>query len=868
MRFSRLPFGLAALFLWTASILAQPTIVGEHVPGDVETLHPYETSRSAEPVLTRSDVVTYPAATYIALHFERFELAEGDFVIVRSPDHKQVYRYTDKGRMNLGADPNGFFATHIKGDTAIVELWTVGVTSAWGYSIDFYGRGYNNKEIQDFWDDGLGEIMNLPEPHEHGDGRSLCTADDTREAICYEMTEPDAYDTSRAVCRLLLNGSAHCTGWLVGQEGHIMTNEHCIGSQAQANNIDFEFMAQASDCATSCASSVACSNGVQASGAQLIAVDAPLDYAMVLPNTPTVDLVATYGFMRLRPTGAVLGERLYIPQHPAGWGKRLAMESTYPADVNGFPTVASVTEAGCAGGGAPPDVGYWADTQGGSSGSPVLGYSDNLVIALHHCRGAGSCASGGGGDDPNRGVPIQDVIASLGPNLPLGSVCTPPDVPASFTAMANGDNQIDLSWSAASGADNYNIYRAQGDCPQSSYELLASGVTGTSYSDTTPSGGVPYSYVISSFSVADSCESLKSDCAGATATGVCLIPPDFSGAAIAYAGQDETCVITVEWSAGTVFCSGPLTYNIYRSTEPGFTPGPGNLLASCLSGTSYEDFNVVSGEQYYYIIRAEDATSNGSGPCNSGLTDGNTTEVTALALRDVAAFRDNLESGTTNWTAAAGPLDPGGSSPFTLVDSNSFSPTHSWFVADEPNTKDQTLQTASAMSVPVGTDITLSFYHQVNTENNWDGGVLEYSLDGSTWVDILDGTGGIPADPNRFLANGYEGALSGGPLSGRLSWHGLLYGGSWEQVVVDMDDFAGQNVWLRWRLSCDGSVAADGWWIDDIRVGFFDTCFDSPPDWSLEMWLSDPLYHPFYDHNSNGFIDITDVIMENDATPK
>ena len=55
------------------------------------------------------------------------------------------------------------------------------------------------------------------------------------------------------MARLLLNGSARCTGWLIGNAGHAMTNEHCISSQSDLNNIDFEFMAEGDTCQTNCA---------------------------------------------------------------------------------------------------------------------------------------------------------------------------------------------------------------------------------------------------------------------------------------------------------------------------------------------------------------------------------------------------------------------------------------------------------------------------------------------------------------------------------------------------------------------------------------------------------------------------------------
>jgi PKD repeat protein len=56
----------------------------------------------------------------------------------------------------------------------------------------------------------------------------------------------------------------------------------------------------------------------------------------------------------------------------------------------------------------------------------VLGYNDNLVVALHHCA---NC--------PNRGVPIPPIISDLGSNIPNNAIGggAPPDPPvANFTA--------------------------------------------------------------------------------------------------------------------------------------------------------------------------------------------------------------------------------------------------------------------------------------------------------------------------------------------------------------------------------------------------------------------------------------------------
>jgi len=498
---------------------AAKVTIGEHVARDLQTPHPYPSSGSDEPELSWSQEVSYPGATYVAVHFDRFHLADGDFVIVRSPDGEQSWTYEGLGKRGLGETPGGYFAAHIRGDTAIVELFTTGYDTAFGYRIDKFGRGYNETEIEEFWARGLGEKMNLPYPsslHE-----SLCTADDTEEAKCYQVSEPMAYDKSRAVARLLLNGSAWCTGWLVGCEGHVMTNEHCVGSQSQANDIDFEFMAEGATCETDCSSSLACPGVIEASGGTLVAVDAPLDYAMILADTSTAndtDLPATYGFLQLRESGAVLDEQIYVTQHPAGWGKRLAFESSYPEDVGlgGNTYATSLDEVACSGG--PGDVGYWADTQGGSSGSPVIAYSDHRVVALHHCRGSAFCTSGDPGtDDRNRGVPIEAVIASLGADLPNCAVCDPPPAPTDLAVTATAADTVDLDWLDAEGVatTTYNVYRSEGACPGGTFTLLADGVTGTSYTDATATSDTLWSYHVTAFDPDTGCESDPTPCAQA-----------------------------------------------------------------------------------------------------------------------------------------------------------------------------------------------------------------------------------------------------------------------------------------------------------------------------------------------------------------
>ena len=368
-------------------------IVGEDVYGTYSSPNPYVgVADEGRAQLIWTDVLHHPEASYVCPHFSRMMLGEGDYVIVRSPDGSRTWRYERDGVDGLGASADGFWGIHIAGETAIVELWSAGSDGGFGYVIDRYARGFTRKEV---------EGDSAPE--------AIIGTDDSEWAPCYVSTDPAVYDQSRAVARMLINGSGLCTGWLVGNEGHFMTNEHCITNQAQASNTNYEFMAEGATCATNCWQ-LQCPGTIVTTSGTLIQDSPDYDFALVELST---NPAPTYGYFTLRAAGGVIGERVYIPQHPAGWGKKIALYSSHASDP-GHPIVVSKSYGGC--GTRPgPDMGYRADTQGGSSGSPVVAHSDNQVVALHHC----------GSSTINTGVLIEQVISTLGPNLPASALGVP-----------------------------------------------------------------------------------------------------------------------------------------------------------------------------------------------------------------------------------------------------------------------------------------------------------------------------------------------------------------------------------------------------------------------------------------------------------
>ncbi len=374
---------------------AAPLQVGEAEPVHIGTTHPYRADNTGS--IWRY-VVQWPGASYIALHFQTFELASGDYVTISDPEGVRAVQYTHKGKEDLG----NFWATHIPGDTAIVELHGLDGNAAFGFVIDQVAHGYPADELSSSLRTGEGS-------------KAICGSDDSDWAQCFLENNSDVYWHARAVARLLINGTVTCTGWLVGDEGHLMTNNHCISNATDALNTDYEFRAEGT-CTTDCSSSMACPGDVVTSEATLVRTsdECDLDYTLVkLSVNPT----STYGFLTVSRIGALEDQDIYIAGHPAGWGKRISLLSTHPADPEGVCTVYSLDQQRCDPSGncggdlsGPLEVGYMCDTQAGSSGSPVLRRGDNVVVALHHCA-----------DCPNRGEQIQAIIDDLGPDLPLSA---------------------------------------------------------------------------------------------------------------------------------------------------------------------------------------------------------------------------------------------------------------------------------------------------------------------------------------------------------------------------------------------------------------------------------------------------------------
>jgi len=397
--------------------------------------------------------------------------------------------------------------------------------------------------------------------------------------------------------------------------------------------------------------------------------------------------------------------------------------------------------------------------------------------------------------------------------------CTATGAPAIGTATATNPNQIQVTWGNGSPASSrFNVYHALGTCSSHGpFTPAGTALAGSPFTDNPVSGTVTYAYQVTGLDATGNCESAPSACVQATATGVCTLPPAFAGVAAVTNAAASSCTLDVSWAAAIPYCGGPVTYNVYRSSNPAFVPYAGDRVATGVSGTSYADSAGVNGSTtYYYIVRAVDV--------GNGAEDGNTVLASAMPTGPIA-FSDTFEGAFSGlgfdnpgWSHAAqsGPYD------WTLSTDQWQSPTHSWFSVDRPFISDRVL-VSPPIAVQAG--MTLSFWHTYAFEGAtsfcYDGGTLETSTNGgSTWS-------AFPAA--AFLSGGFTGTAEtffGNPIGALPAWCGGTIG-AMTRVVADLSSFAGQNLQLRWHEGDDSSYSLVGWYVDSVSVT--NACQAGPP---------------------------------------
>lgn len=267
---------------------------------------------------------------------------------------------------------------------------------------------------------------------------------------------------------------------------------------------------------------------------------------------------------------------------------------------------------------------------------------------------------------------------------------------------------------------------------------------------------------------------------------------------------DVSSTPTFSWTASAQSAS----YLIEVATDAGFS---NIILSQSVSGTSFQPAAALpTNTQLYWRVTPNNI-------CGAGTVSAVFTFRTQAAPGDCSigtvvtpVFTDNMESGTNGWTHSAA----AGSDTWALSTVRPNSPVSSWLGVDSAVISDQRLVSPTVALPTSLTGLNLQFQHWRNIEENgasacYDAGLLEVSLNGGSFTQISNA---------QIAVGDYTGQVNGSfsnPLAGLQGWCGSV---PYNNVVVDLSAFAGQNAQFRFRLGSDTSVGREGWYIDDFKV--------------------------------------------------
>lgn len=211
----------------------------------------------------------------------------------------------------------------------------------------------------------------------------------------------------------------------------------------------------------------------------------------------------------------------------------------------------------------------------------------------------------------------------------------------------------------------------------------------------------------------------------------------------------------------------------------------------------FYDFGNVPGN-YTYTVHC--AAPNYQEAITEFTVDAGQTNILNFELQFVQSFEgdDGGFSGTGEWEWGTPTPNGGPASAYegencwgTDLDGNYNGPSSQYLTTPE-----------FELSAAVG-PYALNFYHWYDTNDGWDGGQIQISVDGGDSWNIINPEGGYP-DPTVV-------GLSGGPGYTGNS-------GGWVPAVFDLTDYAGETVTFRFRFGATNSQGYKGWFVDYFLV--------------------------------------------------
>ena len=156
----------------------------------------------------------------------------------------------------------------------------------------------------------------------------------------------------------------------------------------------------------------------------------------------------------------------------------------------------------------------------------------------------------------------------------------------------------------------------------------------------------------------------------------------------------------------------------------------------------------------------------------------------------------------------------------------------------------------------------LRFDHDHNTEDLFDGGILEISINDGTWTEWIAAGGSFAKNgSNREINSEWR-----SPIGGQNAWSGDS--GGFIQTIANFPPSAiGQTVRVRWHLASDQlnfETISEGWWIDNVEIYGLVCCKTMIP--TLSVTAPSPTVAEFTPATTTDFIISSDMVVSGDLS--
>jgi len=358
----------------------------------------------------------------------------------------------------------------------------------------------------------------------------------------------------------------------------------------------------------------------------------------------------------------------------------------------------------------------------------TAGFVSVLLVMLQ--AGCGGYSSGGGGNGGGGGN-------------------NAPSTPSGVTASA-ANAQVNLTWSASSGATAYYVKRST--TSGGPYTQIANP-TGTNYVDNNVTNGTKYYYVVSAYNSYG--QSASSSEVNATPTA----PPPL-GAPSGLQATAGNAQVILSWTAST----GAASYHVKRGTTTG---GPYTQVAAPTSA-NFTDTGLTNASTYYYVVSALNASGESANSSEANATPSAPAAPPATPA-GLTATAGNAQVSLT-WTASAGATSyhvkrsTSSGGPYTQVaapttasdvDTGLTNQTTYYYVVSGLNAVGESANSPQASAIPVTTavDVTITVSPSISKPiSPYIYGINFYSgIAGAPPLLTLDRAGG-----NRWTAYNWE----------------------------------------------------------------------------------------------------------------